>query len=232
MQKQKLLYCRKQLKIYNIRIMKKSFKLVCAIVILCIFSNNIFAQKTNWEYDYLLKRENNRTTGKTSFYNTVSASAYAIGILAPASYFIAGLAKDDKTLKKTALYITESIAIGQAISFSTKAIVNRERPGEKYKGLLHPVNVAKNASFPSGHTALSFSIATSLTIANPKWYVAAPAFAWAGLVGYSRLYLGVHYPTDVLAGAVAGAGSAWLSYRLNKWMRHSKTNKQKVVPQL
>ncbi|ULT24063.1 phosphatase PAP2 family protein [Sphingobacterium sp. E70] len=42
--------------------------------------------------------------------------------------------------------------------------------------------------------------------AYSKWYVVAPSLLWAGSVGYSRMYLGVHYPTDVLAGAVLGLG--------------------------
>jgi undecaprenyl-diphosphatase len=198
-------------------------------ILLCL-SSTLTAQTGNWEFNYLLNRENNRTTGKTSFYNGISASAYILGVAAPASYLIAGLVKNDNTLKKTALYITESIVIAQVISFSTKAIVNRDRPGIKYENLLNPVNNAKNASFPSGHAALAFSIATSLTMANPKWYVALPSYTWAGLVGYSRVYLGVHYPTDVLAGAVVGAGSAWLSCKLNKWMHKSKTIKPKTIP--
>lgn len=195
-------------------------------LLVSVFSSSAFSQSENWEFRYLQKREANRTEGKTSFYNSVSASMYVFTIATPATYLIAGLAKADKDIKKTALYLFESAAIAQAISFSTKSIVNRDRPGVKYP-TLNPVNIAKNASFPSGHTSGAFALATSLTIVHPEWYVAVPSFAWAGMVGYSRLYLGVHYPTDVLAGAVVGAGSAWLSYRLNKWMHKSK--KEKVI---
>jgi undecaprenyl-diphosphatase len=55
-----------------------------------------------------------------------------------------------------------------------------------------------------------------MSIQYKKWYVVVPAFAWAGSVGYSRLYLGEHYPTDVFAGAAIGIGSAYLSEWLNK----------------
>jgi membrane-associated phospholipid phosphatase len=50
----------------------------------------------------------------------------------------------------------------------------------------------------------------------PKWYIIVPSICWAGAVGYSRMHLGVHYPSDVVAGALVGAGSAWLTHYVNK----------------
>ncbi|HEU4788615.1 MAG TPA: phosphatase PAP2 family protein, partial [Flavobacterium sp.] len=60
-------------------------------------------------------------------------------------------------------------------------------------------------------------------------YVIAPSFLWAGAVGYSRMYLGVHYPTDVLAGAIVGSGSAFLCYKLNKWINKKRAPHQKKL---
>lgn len=64
-------------------------------------------------------------------------------------------------------------------------------------------------SFPSGHAALSFALATSASISFPEWYVIAPAAVWATAVSVSRPWLGVHYPTDIVAGAVLGVGVAF-----------------------
>ena len=63
----------------------------------------------------------------------------------------------------------------------------------------------------------------------PKWYIIAPSFAWASAVGYSRMHLGVHYPSDVAVGAIIGSGSAYLSYKANKWINKKRVNKQKQL---
>lgn len=201
------------------------------IILFCAINSSVFAQNNNWELEYLHRLEDNRSPGKTSFYNTTSASMYVLGIGVPAGYLVAGLAGKNNELKKTALYLFESGAIAQVISISSKRIFGRERPGVK-DPTLNPVNDASNYSFPSGHTSGAFALATSVSIVNPKWYVVIPSFTWAGFVGYSRMYLGVHYPTDVFAGAIVGAGSAWLSYRLNKWMHKTKANTLKDIPAL
>lgn len=73
----------------------------------------------------------------------------------------------------------------------------------------HP-GAQPTSSFPSTHAALAAGIATSLSLSRPEWWVVVPLAAWAGTVGLSRPWLGVHYPSDVLAGVAIGAGSALL----------------------
>jgi len=65
-------------------------------------------------------------------------------------------------------------------------------------------------SFPSGHAALSAALVTSWGLSHPKWYVWGPGSVWAVGVSLSRLYLGVHYPSDVLVGMSLGVGVAVL----------------------
>lgn len=71
---------------------------------------------------------------------------------------------------------------------------------------------------PSAHTAAAFSLATSLSIRYPKWYVIAPTAIWAGSVAFSRMNMGVHYPSDVITGALVGSGCAVLNIYVNKWL--------------
>ena len=66
----------------------------------------------------------------------------------------------------------------------------------------------KDYSFPSGHTAASFSIATTIALNMPR--LAIFVFVIAIIVGISRVYLGVHYPTDVAAGIILGTLPALL----------------------
>ena len=72
----------------------------------------------------------------------------------------------------------------------------------------------KDFSFPSGHTAASFASVTALYLAGEKklW---KPALALAILIAFSRMYLYVHYPTDILGGVIFGILSAWIGYRIS-----------------
>jgi membrane-associated phospholipid phosphatase len=138
----------------------------------------------------------------------------------------AGLIKDDKELFRNACVIFGSAALASGITIMLKYSVNRDRPYVTYPDITKKSS-AGSPSFPSGHTSSAFSTATSLSLAYPKWYIIVPSYAWAGTVGYSRMHLGVHYPSDVLAGAVIGAGSAWIAYAVNKRLNVNSYRKQR-----
>ncbi len=88
-------------------------------------------------------------------------------------------------------------------NFLLKNIVARTRPYEVIEGLELLVARAKDYSFPSGHSAASFASATAVFRNVPKKY-GAWALVLAALIAFSRLYIGIHYPTDVLAGTLDG----------------------------
>jgi undecaprenyl-diphosphatase len=84
--------------------------------------------------------------------------------------------------------------------------IRRDRPCETLSGVNRRISSSDRYSFPSGHAAAAFVIATLLAYFVP--YLSLPVFAWAIAVGFSRIYLGVHYPTDILAGLALGIISA------------------------
>lgn len=91
-----------------------------------------------------------------------------------------------------------------------KNLVARVRPYEVIEGLVPLIRRPWDYSFPSGHTGSSFAAAWVFYRKLPKRF-GIPALVLAGLIGLSRLYLGVHYPTDVLFGVVSGIGSGCIA---------------------
>lgn len=91
-----------------------------------------------------------------------------------------------------------------------KNIVARIRPYDRIEGLVPLVERPRDFSFPSGHTGSSFAAAWVLFKKLPGKF-GIPAMVLAGLIGISRLYVGVHYPTDVLAGVLTGIGSGCIA---------------------
>lgn len=83
-------------------------------------------------------------------------------------------------------------------------------PGIQARKALYQPQGRKRSTFafPSGHAALSFAIVTSWSLSHPRWYVIGPGAAWATSVALSRVWLGLHYPSDVLGGAVLGIAIA------------------------
>ncbi len=88
-----------------------------------------------------------------------------------------------------------------------KNLVARVRPYEAVAGLYRIIEEQADFSFPSGHTGSSFAAAVIIYHTCPR-RVGIPAMVLAVLMGFTRLYAGVHYPTDVLAGAVTGTAVA------------------------
>ncbi len=169
-----------------------------------------------------------RNTKLDPTFKFVSHTSAGLSVATPLVIYGIGLIKKDSSLKKNAIYIGETILVSAIVTTALKNVIKRERPFIAYPDI-EKEDSGGSYAMPSGHTANAFSTATSLSMAYPKWYVITPAFAWATTVGYSRLHLGVHYPSDVFAGAFIGAGSAYVSYKVNKWIHKKWPSKIKKM---
>jgi membrane-associated phospholipid phosphatase len=168
-----------------------------------------------------------QTQSTDNFFKFVSNTNDMVVAGIPVSMGIAGLVKHDGLLFRNACVILAADIVNVGVTYTLKHAINRKRPFETYSFIAKKIE-ADGGSFPSGHASSAFATATSLSLTYPKWYVIVPSYVWAGTVSYSRLQLGVHYPGDVLGGMIIGAGSAYLTYKLNKWL--NKHNAKKHEP--
>ncbi len=158
------------------------------------------------------------------FFRFVSNSDVYFVLGTPATMAVTGLIKNDDIMFRNAIVTIGSTVANVVITNALKYSVNRDRPFEDFPDIIKKSD-PHGASFPSGHTSNAFATATSISLAYPEWYVIIPSYAYAGTVAYSRMHLGVHYPSDVLAGALIGAGSAYLTFKVNKMLQHRAQGK-------
>lgn len=113
-----------------------------------------------------------------------------------------------------------AVALADWSATGIKALVDRERPSASYAEPKTLVPAPHDAAFPSGHAATSFAAATMLAFAFPR--LAPALFVLAAAVAFSRVYVGVHYPLDVIGGSVLGVLVAIALRRLVRALPRSR----------
>jgi undecaprenyl-diphosphatase len=177
--------------------------------------------------DYKTLRGINPRYPDNPTYKTFTSAAYPVALGLPIGIMAVSLITDNEQGKKISYEMMGGLVLSAAGTGILKQLINRPRPYETYTDIYPDVRESGNA-FPSGHTSLSFSTATTLLLTTKKWYIAAPAYMWGCGVGYSRMYLGQHYPSDVVVGAATGAAGAYLAHVIRKkWF--SGPRKRKLV---
>ena len=144
----------------------------------------------------------NTSPALAGFFSVVTWTGAAV-FLVPATVVLCGMLLA-KRHRREAILLAVTMTSGWAITYALKALVNRARPE------LWSTTWYWGSSFPSGHTLSTAAFATALTlVATRLWpqsrHIALPiAVLWIGLMGLSRLVLGVHWPSDVLAAVCLG----------------------------
>lgn len=125
-----------------------------------------------------------------------------------------------RPVASAAYRLTVSQGVTYGLTVGVKYAISRPRPyvsrSLSARSSRNRANSRRNdrLSFPSGHASLAVATATSWSLSYPRWYVIAPGLIWATGVSVSRVHLGVHYPSDIFAGAVLGVGVAVLVHQI------------------
>lgn len=190
-----------------------------------IFSFSFVLQ--NIDVDILKEINLNRNTQFDAFFQIFTNSVSLIAWLVPLFLLIIGFTKRQIQIRKKALFLLSSVVLSSVLTLILKYAINRPRPFDTYT-FLEKITSGGSPSFPSGHTSEAFAIAIALCFAYPRWFVIIPSIIWAITIGYSRMSLGVHYPSDVLVGAIIGIASAYACYKGQHFLRRSDS--QQINP--
>jgi membrane-associated phospholipid phosphatase len=179
-----------------------------------------YKEPSNIDVSIFRAINNSRTNTFDKIIFVTDKSILPVSILTPSILFTVSRINQNYYDENSSVLCALSEATSVAFTYGIKILVKRPRPYEVLK------NVKRNKddlaftdpySFPSGHTSTAFSIATSLTLRYPdKPFLITGLYFYSTVIALGRIYLGVHYPTDVLGGMLIGAGSAVLIHSLRK----------------
>lgn len=131
----------------------------------------------------------------------ISSSATYIEVGTVVGLGLYGWLREGEKVMEAGIVTGAAMLLNGAITPTTKYGFNRKRPFEAYPDriiLRDKHSFCYSPSFVSGHTSVAFNLATLLTLSFPKWELAVPMYVWASTAAFLRMYLGVHYSSDVL----------------------------------
>ena len=174
---------------------------------------------TNWDFSVLYFVQQNLRCG---FLDSVTAFLSVVFNAGIAWFVICAVLAFFRKSRYASVVMLCAVLLAFLIGeLAMKNVICRVRPCNVDTDILLAVARPESYSFPSGHTGSSFAAATALFLCNKK--LGIPALILAFIVALSRVYLFVHYPTDVMVGAVLGAACALAVYFLfRKFNLHQK----------
>jgi undecaprenyl-diphosphatase len=121
---------------------------------------------------------------------------------------IVSIAKKSKSLRMKFIILAVTLIMVPIASQGLKYFIDRERPFITYP-FIEKLTTGGDSSFPSGHTMEAFALAAALSLLFSRKKIVIPVYIWASMVAYSRMALGVHYPSDIFAGMLIGTFIGW-----------------------
>lgn len=181
------------------------------LLALVLGASNGYSQNKDIEWLKEINLNRNRQLDPVFIAITHSAGPLTFGL--PLLLLIYAALCKNRLLKQKSYYLILSVIASVVVTNILKYSINRPRPFVTYS-FIEKVTSGGSPSFPSGHTSDAFVLATALSLAFPRPWVIGLSFSWAILMGYTRMGLGVHYPADVLVGALVGVFAAVMVYSL------------------
>ncbi|CAN5390922.1 hypothetical protein BH10BAC6_BH10BAC6_00800 [soil metagenome] len=169
-----------------------------------------------WEAQFTYDLNHIQSDALHTASGVVSDALLPLTIGVPVAMYAGGFATKDRYMSETGLQTAVTVGVTYGITLVMKHVFDRPRPYEAYPGCIVNYREDSDGSFPSGHSAGSAALATSLCLRYPQWYVIVPSVAYALYTGFARMNLGMHYVSDVLTGYAIGAGVAILVNALNE----------------
>jgi membrane-associated phospholipid phosphatase len=162
-----------------------------------------------------------RTAGEDRFMARWQNLGYSYSFAVLAGFELWGEVGENTKAKKVAMDgVASSIIAAGLITPALKFVVGRDRPRSNH-GTYRFAPFTSNISFPSGHSAQAFAIATVIAGNYHQWWVGTLAYGSAALVGYARIEQDAHFASDVVAGAIIGVAVARSVVHRNDGPRHS-----------
>jgi undecaprenyl-diphosphatase len=196
-----------------------------AVFLVILLVSASAAQESDLDSRLFRRINSSQNPDRNGFFEYLDLSTLPTFAAVPAGFLIVGAVSDNQS----AVLVGSMSAVGQitalGLTAALKELIARPRPFDA----LEDVQVkhrwsAGGFSFPSGHTSQAFSIATVISLKYQRVSVTIPLFLWAASVGIGRVYLGVHYPSDVLGGMAIGVASGLVAWSLRSELNRFSSN--------
>ena len=187
-----------------------------AILLLLLSACSLICQVQQWDIDILREVNGERNRALDAPLVLITDLAAPIAYSIPLFLLVFAIRRKNALLKSKAIFVIRTALLALIVCTAIKHTVNRQRPFHKY-AFIEKASSGSSPSFPSGHTSDAFALAASLTIAFPRRYLGIILFVWAAMVGYSRMHLGVHFPSDVIASILIAYASAFFTLKVFRY---------------